>query len=167
MGKFRLDGMKLTNPLAVGDNVLIELEQDETSGIVKEILPRSNYVVRQSPRKKHYLHLMASNVDQAILIITIVEPKLKPGFIDRFLLMTEPYNIPTHIVFNKSDLYNEGDRNVFQYLKDTYESIGYYVHLVSSVTQEGVPRLQSVLKDKISLISGQFGVGKSTLANTI
>ncbi|HFC00791.1 MAG TPA: GTPase RsgA, partial [Phaeodactylibacter sp.] len=103
IGKFRLQNMKITNPVAVGDEVEIEIEDKiENTALIKKILPRRNYVVRQSPRKKHFLHLLASNVDQAIVIVTIVEPNLKQGFIDRFLLMTEPYSIPTVIVFNKA-----------------------------------------------------------------
>ena len=100
IGKFRLNGMKVTNPVAVGEKVKLEIGQDG-KGLIKVIEDRVNYVVRQSPRKKHDLHLLASNIDQAILIITVVEPNLKQGFIDRFLLMTEPYNIPTTIIFNK------------------------------------------------------------------
>ncbi|MEM9819786.1 MAG: ribosome small subunit-dependent GTPase A [Bacteroidota bacterium] len=165
VGKFRLDGQKLTNPVAVGDEVEIRLEADEERGLIQKILPRKNYVVRQSPRKKHHLHLLASNIDQAAVIMTIVHPKLKQGFIDRFLLMTEPYNIPVSIIFNKMDLYNEGDLAVYEYLKDVYEAIGYRVFLVSATEKKGLKELQESLKGKITLISGQSGVGKSTLIN--
>lgn len=165
IGKFRLNGLKLTNPVAVGDKVLIEMDMEEGMGTIKEILPRTNYVVRQSPRQKHNLHLLASNVDQAVVIITIVQPKLKQGFIDRFLLMTEPYDIPTSIVFNKADLYDEGDIGVFEYLKEIYEAIGYPVFLVSSLTGAGVEAFKNSLKDKVTLVAGQSGVGKSTLVN--
>ena len=110
-GKFKLDGFKLTNPVAVGDTVRFEMEGD--LAIIKTIDTRKNYVARQSPRKKHFLHLLAANVDQAVLIMTVVEPMLKQGFIDRFLLMTEPYNIPVFILFNKSDLWEEGDSHVY------------------------------------------------------
>ena len=168
IGKFRLRGMKLTNPVAVGDEVEMEIENKaEQSGLIKNILPRRNYVVRQSPRKKHQLHLLASNVDQAMVIVTIVEPKLKQGFIDRFLLMTEPYDIPTIIVFNKSDLYSEEDLLIYEYLKTIYESIGYTVLLVSAIDYTGTETLKAHLKGKITLVSGQSGVGKSTLINAI
>lgn len=166
VGKLRLDGLKTTNPVAVGDEVLI-LEEGDNKGLIKEVLPRRNYVVRQSPRKKHDLHLLASNVDQAVLISTIIEPNLKQGFIDRFLLMTEPYNIPTCIVFNKADLYDEGVREVFGGLQYIYETIGYKVMLVSAATGEGLDELRELLKGKTTLISGQSGVGKSTLINAI
>ncbi len=166
VGKFRLKGWKLTNPVAVGDEVEY-LEEENGKGIIKNILPRNNYVVRQSPRKKHELHLLASNVDQAILIVTIVQPNLKQGFIDRFLLMTEPYNIPTVIVFNKADIYNEQDLAVFRYFKDIYEKIGYTVLLVSAMERIGLDELKDILKDKTTLIGGQSGVGKSTLINAV
>ena len=168
IGKFRLQGMKLTNPVAVGDIVDIEIEDvEEKTGIIKKVHPRKNYVVRQSPRKKHYLHLMASNIDQAVLIITINYPKLKQGFIDRFLLMTEPYNIPVILVFNKSDLYDKGEIGIYEYLKDIYTKIGYKCILTSAVTGEGIEELKEQLKDQTSLIAGQSGVGKSTLINKI
>lgn len=165
IGKFRLNGLKLTNPVAVGDKVVVEKESE--GGIIKEILDRRNYVVRQSPRKKHQLHLLASNVDQAFLIITIKSPKLKQGFIDRFLLMTEPFNIPVDIIFNKSDLLNDKDRELYAYLKEIYEEIGYHVHLVSSLDLESLEAIKKRLEGKITLISGQSGVGKSTFVNSI
>lgn len=169
VGRFRLDGLKVTNPVAVGDEVQVEVDasQNDITGTIRKILPRRNYVVRQSPRKKHAVHLLASNVDQAVLIVTVVHPMLKQGFIDRFLLMTEPYNIPTIIVFNKADLYEAGDLNVFNYLKEIYENIGYTVLLVSAVARTGIDELKSLLLDKTSLISGQSGVGKSTLVNSM
>lgn len=168
IGKFRLDGFKLTNPVAVGDKVRVELEnEEEQTGLIKEILPRANYVIRQSPRKKHDLHLLASNVDQAVVIVTIAHPSLKQGFIDRFLLMTEPYDIPTIIVFNKADLYDEDHLEIFEYLEIMYQSIGYKVVLVSALNGEGITELQELVKGKVTLLSGQSGVGKSTLVNSL
>lgn len=167
IGKLRLDGLKTTNPIAVGDEVRVEPEEETCKGVIQEVLPRRNYVVRQSPRRKHDLHLLAANVDQAVLITTIVEPNLKQGFIDRFLLMTEPYNIPTVIVFNKADLYDEEALAVFGGLKMLYESIGYTLLLVSAQTGDGLDALKAILKGKTTLISGQSGVGKSTLVNAI
>lgn len=167
IGKFRLDGKKLTNPVAVGDEVIVKIEDSDDTGSIQQILERRNYVVRQSPRKRHFLHLIASNIDQAVLITTIVEPKIKQGFIDRFLLMTEPYNIPTYIIFNKSDIYEAEDIETYDYLKAVYESIGYQVLLTSAESGEGLEQFKAVLKDKQSLISGQSGVGKSSLINAI
>lgn len=167
IGKFRLDGMRLTNPVAVGDEVEIQVEHNNDTAVIKKILPRRNYVVRQSPRRKHDLHLLASNVDQAIIIVTIVMPKLKQGFIDRFLLMTEPYGIPTTIIFNKADLYSEEDLGIFEYLEELYTEIGYQVFLTSALEGQGVSQLKGLLKDKVTLVSGQSGVGKSTLVNQI
>lgn len=167
LGKFRLKGLKLTNPVTVGDEVEVHLEEEEGKGMIKKILPRKNYVVRQSPRNLHNLHLMASNIDQAVLIITIVQPNLKQGFIDRFLLMTEPHDIPVIIVFNKADLYEDEDFMVFEALKEIYEDIGYKVMLVSALNNVGTEELKDSLKGKINLVSGQSGVGKSTLINSI
>ena len=165
-GKFKLKGFKLTNPVAVGDHVLFTIGADDVA-IIEEIEERSNYVVRQSPRKKHYLHLLAANIDQAILIMTIVDPKLKQGFIDRFLLMTEPYDIPVHIIFNKADLYDAGHMNVYAYLKEIYEDIDYQVFLTSVNEDRGIDQIKEIIKDKTTLISGQSGVGKSSIINRL
>ncbi len=168
LGRFRLNGMKLTNPVAVGDLVLFEMEDnEEESAVIKEILPRKNYVVRQSPRKRHQLHLLASNIDQAVLVVTVIQPNLKPGVIDRFLLMTEPHDIPVGIVFNKKDLYQKEQLNAYGYLQDVYKSIGYEVFLVSSFDKKDVESIKTFLQNKTTLFSGQSGVGKSTLINAI
>lgn len=167
VGKFRLEGQKITNPVAVGDRVEVERSEKEDNGTIRNILPRRNYVVRQSPRRRHDLHLLASNIDQAIVIMTITQPDLKQGFIDRFLLMTEPYEIPAIIVFNKADLYDAGHVGVFEYLRDIYEHIGYKAILVSALEGQGIPELKALLKDKTTLITGQSGVGKSTLVNAV
>lgn len=167
-GKFRIDNLKLTNPVAVGDRVRLTIEdEEERVGTIRDILPRKNYVVRQSPRKKHFLHLLACNIDQAVLIVTIIEPGLKMGFIDRFLLMTEPYNIPVTIVFNKADLYEDGEMELYSYLKTVYTNIGYNVLLTSGEDGQGIDELKEQLKGKLTLISGQSGVGKSTLVNAV
>lgn len=167
-GKFRQDDKRLTNPIAVGDQVMIEIADDEQkAGDIRKILPRKNYVVRQSPRRKHDLHLIASNIDQAMIVMTVVQPMLKQGFIDRFLLMTEPFNIPTTIVFNKVDLYEEKDIGTLAHLQDIYEEIGYTTLIVSATAGHGLEEMKAALKDKTTLISGQSGVGKSTLINAI
>ena len=167
-GKFRLNGLHLTNPVAVGDAVKFTVEDNEEgSAMIKEILPRKNYVVRQSPRKRHQLHLLASNIDQAMLVATIIQPNLKPGVIDRFLLMTEPHDIPVGIVFNKRDLYSAEHLKMYEYLRSVYEDIGYQVFLVSSLNPADLDPLKTFLRAKTTLISGQSGVGKSTLINAI
>ena len=166
-GKFRLNGKKLTNPVAVGDNVLFVIEDKQETGIIKEIVDRKNYVIRQSPRKKHFLHILAPNIDQALLIVTVAHPKLKQGFIDRFLLMTEPYDIPVHIFFNKGDVYTDEDLLMFQDLKEMYERIGYRCYLVSALEEKGIETLLKVLQGKTTLFSGQSGVGKSSLINCV
>ncbi|WP_198664894.1 ribosome small subunit-dependent GTPase A [Lewinella sp. IMCC34191] len=168
-GKFRLDDMNLTNPIAVGDRVTVEVDtnNDAETGAIRGIADRRNYVVRQSPRRKHDLHLIASNVDQAILITTIVDPSVKLGFIDRFLLMTEPFSIPTTIVVNKADLYGEEEMETYGVIRDIYADIGYRVLLVSATTGTGIAELRDLMTDKRSLLSGQSGVGKSTLVNAV
>ncbi|MDX1684263.1 MAG: ribosome small subunit-dependent GTPase A [Saprospiraceae bacterium] len=167
VGKMRLEGLKLTNPIGVGDIVDFDLEDTEEKGIIRSVEPRTNYVLRQSPRKKHHLHLLASNIDQAMLVVTIAEPMLKPGFIDRFLVMTEPYDIPVIIVFNKADILGEGGMDLFNDLKKIYTNIGYEVLLVSSMEGTGIDEVKKALKDKTTLIGGQSGVGKSTLINAL
>ncbi|MBT8232187.1 MAG: ribosome small subunit-dependent GTPase A [Saprospiraceae bacterium] len=166
-GKFRLNGKKLTNPVAVGDFVDIELEENQDTGIITKIRDRKNYVIRQSPRKKHFVHIIASNIDQALLIVTISHPKLKQGFIDRFLLMTEPYDIPVHIFFNKGDVYSDDDLMLFEDLKEIYERIGYRCYLVSALEEKGIDTLKKVIEGKTTLFSGQSGVGKSSLINCV
>lgn len=167
VGKMRMQGLKLTNPVGVGDVVEFDLEEDSEDGIIKKVEPRINYVLRQSPRKKHSLHLLASNIDQAVLVVTIVQPSLKQGFIDRFLIMTEPYDIPVIIVFNKSDLLAEKDLEVLKEMETVYTELGYEVLSTSTIDRSGIQELSEKLKDKVTLFSGQSGVGKSTLINEI
>lgn len=167
VGKLRLNDLPLTNPIAVGDEVEVELENETGNGLIKGVLPRRNYVVRQSPRRKHDLHLLASNIDQALLVTTMTHPRLKQGFIDRFLLMVEPYEIPTIIVFNKADLYEDDDFDLYAYLEEVYQKLGYSVILASAKTGAGVEELKTLLKDKVTMLSGQSGVGKSSLLNQI
>lgn len=166
VGKFRLNDKVLTNPVAVGDDVDIELE-NESQGLIKNIHHRKNYITRQSPRQKHQLHLLAANVDQAMLVITLIQPMLKPGFVDRFLLMTEPQNIPCMIVVNKCDLFTEDESELFDIMQESYQAIGHPMYKVSGITGEGIDDLRRLLKDKITFIGGQSGVGKSTLINAI
>ncbi len=165
-GKHRLGKERITNPVGVGDDVLI-IKEGDGNGMIKSILPRRNYVVRQSPRQKHQVHFLATNIDQALLVTTIIEPNLKQGFIDRFLLMTEPYGIPTLILLNKCDLYGEEEWELVEALKGLYEPLGYEVIACSATTGEHLQEIRNRLKNNRSLISGQSGVGKSTLINAL
>lgn len=166
VGKFRLKDIKLTNPIAVGDRVVFEAEDEET-GNITDVMPRTNYILRQSPRKKHYMHMLACNVDLAVIIVTIREPDLKIGFIDRFLLTTAPQDIPSAIVVNKADIYDEEDLELFGGLKAIYGKIGYDVLLTSAENKTGIEELKALLKGKTTLICGHSGVGKTSLVNCI
>lgn len=168
IGKFRLGNHKLTNPVAVGDRVIVEKEdQEENTGIIRKILDRDNYVLRQSPRRKHNMHLMAANIDQALLIITLREPELKPGFIDRYLLMTETHDIPVILAFNKIDIYTPADLDRLRYYESIYNKIGYATIGISALTGENIDQLKDQLQGKRSLVSGQSGVGKSSVLNAL
>jgi ribosome biogenesis GTPase len=164
VGKLKLERENITNPVAVGDKVEFELE-NETQGVIRTIFPRQNFIARQSPKSRLQIHLIACNIDQAMLITSMRDPDLKPGFIDRFLLTTEPQNIPVFIVFNKWDLYNEKDIEEYNEIKNIYERIGYEVLAASAINYTGIDLLKSKLTNKTTLISGQSGVGKSSLIN--
>jgi ribosome biogenesis GTPase len=166
VGKHRLNNLLLTNPVAVGDRVQFVLE-DDGNGMIRKISPRVNYVARQSPHNRMAMHLVAANIDQAILFTTVVFPTFKAGFIDRFLLMTEPRNIPTIIVFNKADLYDDIAMDNYLEIRNIYQKIGYTVLLVSAIHDQGLEPLKAILKDKVTLLSGQSGVGKSSVVNAM
>lgn len=167
-GVLKLDDITSTNPLAVGDMVEAELESEADSSVmILSIADRHNYINRQSPRHKHQHHIVASNVDQAILIATLREPRTSQGFIDRFLVASEMYHVKPVIVFNKSDLYKAKDMEQFEQMRSMYGSIGYPVLLVSAEKKEGIEELKALMKDKTSLLSGHSGVGKSSLLNLV
>ncbi|MDE3143703.1 MAG: ribosome small subunit-dependent GTPase A [Bacteroidota bacterium] len=167
-GVLKIDGITSTNPIAVGDEVEIEIENElENTATILEILPRRNYVARVSPHNKHQHHIVASNLDQSILFATLKDPKTSQGFIDRFLVACEMYHVPAIIVFNKADIYKKKETEKFALLKSIYENIGYKVVLASVIRHEGVEEVKELLKDKTTLLSGHSGVGKSTLINNI
>ena len=167
-GIFKIDEITSTNPIAVGDEVEIESESEvENTAIITEILPRRNYVNRQSPRQKYQQHILAANLDQSVLFATLKEPKTSQGFIDRFLVACEMYHVPAAIVFNKSDLYRKKEEQKYGQWKQMYETIGYKTFLVSVEKQTGIQEVKELLKDKISLLSGHSGVGKSSFINII
>lgn len=168
LGKFKIDGLTSTNPIAVGDRVTIETENElEGSVTITEIEDRKNYITRVSPANKHQHHIIASNLDQSLLFATLKDPKTSQGFIDRFLITSEAYHIPSVIVFNKADLYKKKEEEKFALVKGIYETIGYKVLLMSIETGEGVEEVKTLLKDKVTLLSGHSGVGKSTFINAV
>ena len=167
-GIFKIDEITSTNPIAVGDEVEIEPESEiEGTAIINEILPRRNYVNRQSPRQKYQHHILAANLDQSVLFATLKEPRTSQGFIDRFLVACEMYHVPAAIVFNKADLHKKKEDEKFFEWKQMYEEIGYKTFLVSVEKKMGIEAVQELLKNKISLLSGHSGVGKSSFINII
>lgn len=167
-GVFKLDDITSTNPIAVGDVVDFELESEsEQTVIITKIHDRKNHINRQSPRIKSQQHIVAANIDQSLLIATIKEPRTSQGFIDRFLVACEMYHVPAIILFNKIDLYKDKDLAKFEKLKEVYEKIGYTVLGISLKQNESLESIKELLKDKITLISGHSGVGKSTFINAI
>lgn len=168
LGKFKIDGLTSTNPIAVGDEVEIEAENEiEGSVTITEIHPRKNYITRTSPANKHQHHIISSNLDQSLLFATLKEPKTSQGFIDRFLISSESFHIPTIIVFNKADIFKKKEEEKFSELKKMYEAIGYIVKKISVETGEGVEELSALLKNKVTLLSGHSGVGKSSFLNKL
>ncbi len=168
-GKFKQDELKLTNPIAVGDWVILEKEPNLETAIITEILPRDNYVIRKSTRKQHFSHIIASNLDQAMLVITMKNPRTSLGFIDRFLVSTESFRIPAILVVNKMDLLaGESAEDWLLDIHEIYEPLGYKVIEVSALYTENPKELfQPILANNTTLISGHSGVGKSTLLNAL
>ncbi len=167
-GKFKMDGFTSSNPIAVGDEVEIETEDElEHRVMITQIFPRKNYVNRISPANRRQHHIIASNLDQSILIATLREPRTSQGFLDRFLVTCEAFHIPAVIVFNKSDLYQEKEMLLFEERKAMYERIGYTVLLTSVSEETGMDTLDDILHQKITLLSGHSGVGKSSLINYV
>jgi len=167
-GKFRVAGIKSTNPIAVGDVVHFHLEDhQEGQGIISAIQDRKNYIVRKSVNLSKQVHIIASNMDQALLVTTLAQPMTSTGFMDRFLSTAEAYSIPTIIVFNKIDLYGEEEMMELEYREAVYSAIGYKVLKTSAMQGNGLEKLKEELKDKTTLLSGHSGVGKSTLVNAV
>ncbi len=165
-GVFKIGGITSTNPLAVGDEVEIEPETPGgDTAVITEMHERHNYINRQSPRSKHQHHIVAANVDQSMLIATLKEPRTSQGFIDRFLVACEAYHVPAIIVFNKSDLYKKKEQQKYEELKEMYEDVGYKVLLCSTKQVTGLEEVTHLLQDKITLLSGHSGVGKSSFIN--
>jgi ribosome biogenesis GTPase len=167
-GIFKIEGISSTNPIAVGDEVEMDVEAgEEGTAIIHTIHDRRNYVARVSPHNKRQHHIIASNLDQSLLFATLKEPKTSQGFMDRFLVSCEAYHIPAIIVINKADIYRKKEMDRFEELKEIYETIGYHVVLTSVQEGTGMEEIKSLLKDKTSLLSGHSGVGKSTFINAV
>lgn len=167
-GKLKIDGITSTNPIAVGDVVDAEMENEtENTLTITGIEPRKNYITRISPHNKMQHHIIAANLDQSLLFATLKDPKTSLGFIDRFLITAEAYHIPAVIVFNKSDLFRAKEQEKFDEIKEMYEAIGYTVMCMSIEKEEGVAEVKQLLKNKTTLLSGHSGVGKSSFINHI
>lgn len=164
-GKLKIDGITSTNPVAVGDSVTLEQDEDGSGTVIAEIHQRRNYINRISPHNKNLHHIIAANLDQSLLFITLREPKTSFGFIDRFLVASESFHIPAVLVFNKADLFKKKEQEKFALAKDIYEAAGYTVKLMSMQKPEGTDDVMAILEKKISLLSGHSGAGKSTFIN--
>ena len=161
-GNFRIKGIRSTNPIAVGDRVTINNE-----GWITEIADRRNYIIRKSINLSKQSHILAANVDQALLVITVSKPETSTTFIDRFLASAEAYRVPVILIFNKTDLLTDDERHYQQLMMQLYETIGYECRAISAQTGDGVDALHDLLQGKITLLSGNSGVGKSTLINRL
>ena len=167
-GKFKIDDITSTNPIAVGDIIDVEKENnDDDTVVINNIHERKNYITRQSPHNKNQHHIIASNLDQSLLFATLKDPKTSQGFIDRFLVASEAYHVPAIIVFNKTDLYRKKELEKFEELKSVYEKNGYKVLSMSLQQREGIDEIKSCLQNKITLLSGHSGVGKSSFINIV
>ena len=166
-GNFRLKGIRSTNPVAIGDKVDFT-PQPDGSALITSIDERTNYVIRKATNLSKQSHIIAANVDQCFLIVTLKQPETATTFIDRFLASAEAYRIPVVLIFNKIDLLTEeDDQKLLEGMMRLYDTIGYQCHAVSAETGEGVETLRELLKDKVTLLSGNSGVGKSTLINKL
>jgi ribosome biogenesis GTPase len=164
-GKIRLEGRRTTNPVAVGDIVDYDIEGEEA--IIRKIHPRKNYIIRKSINLSKQAHIIASNLDQAVIIVTLVAPRTSLGFIDRFLVTAEAYRIPALLVFNKTDLLDNEGIEAQNAIMELYSRIGYPCFAVSSFNRDEVTRMRQLFENKISLVAGHSGVGKSTFINAL
>jgi ribosome biogenesis GTPase / thiamine phosphate phosphatase len=167
-GIFKTDDISSTNPIAVGDKVDVEMENEgENTATITHIHDRVNYVARQSPHTRHRHHIVASNLDQSMLIATLKDPRTSLGFIDRFLIACESYHIPAVILFNKKDTWRKKEQAHYDEWREMYEAIGYTVAATSIHQQDGLETIKKLLANKTTLLSGHSGVGKSSLLNVL
>ncbi len=166
-GLFRNKGIRTTNPIAVGDLVDFIIEDDTNTGVIDNIHARNNYLIRKATKLSKATHIIAANIDQVVVIVSLYQPRTSTGFIDRVLTTAEAYHIPATIIINKADLYNEEINTKLIEIKRAYEGAGYKVYITSVLKRIGLEEFKSSLKDKISLLSGHSGVGKSALINSV
>jgi len=168
-GKLRLKGIKSTNPVAVGDRVHFEIDShvQANEGNITQIEERQNYIVRKSVNLSKQTHIIASNIDQVFLLVTLNNPLTFPAFIDRFLVTAEAYQIPAVLLFNKIDTYTNAELDDLKILQNIYQEIGYVTQSISAINGKGVDTIKTLMQDKVSMFSGHSGVGKSTLVNAI
>lgn len=166
-GQFRIKGIKSTNPVAVGDRVQFKYLDDQKTGVIYQINERQNYIIRKATKLSKISHVIAANIDQAILVVTLAYPRTSTGFIDRYLLTTEAYHIPARLIFNKTDLLGGKELGYLQEIISIYSGAGYPCLAVSAHTGGHLDRVKAWLKDQTSLFSGHSGVGKSTIINAL
>jgi ribosome biogenesis GTPase / thiamine phosphate phosphatase len=166
-GQFKIHGKKSTNPVAVGDRVEYKDMPEHGIGLITEIKERHNYIIRKATKLARIYHVMAANLDQAVLIVTVVLPRTSTGFIDRFLTTAEAYHIPASLVFNKIDIYDETAQHMADEMMKLYTNVGYPCYQVSALRGDGIPELVNLLKGKITLMSGHSGVGKTAIINAL
>ena len=166
-GKFRIQGIQTTNPIAVGDIVEFEMEPNSDKGVIYKLHERKNYIIRKSINLSKQAQIIAANMDQAFLVVTLASPRTSLGFIDRFLATAEAYSIPAVLIFNKLDLFHQEGLAILDEYKAIYEKLDYPCYSVSALAGTNIPLIESLLKDKTTLFSGHSGVGKSSLINAL
>lgn len=166
-GKFRVRELRATNPIAVGDNVLFEFEKNSNSGIITEVLDRKNYILRKSSNLSKQTQVLAANIDQLFLMITIILPETPMEFIDRFLMTAEAYRVPACLIINKTDIYGEYEQDRMEQIVSIYGKIGYDCFRLSLAAKSGIEAVREKMKGKINLLAGNSGVGKTTLLNLL
>ncbi|MDY0025115.1 MAG: ribosome small subunit-dependent GTPase A [Lentimicrobium sp.] len=166
-GNFRIQGYRSTNPVAVGDKVQFITDGQSETGLVIHIEPRHNFIIRKATRLSRQSHIIAANIDQAVIMVTLAQPRTSTGFIDRFLTTSEAYHIPAAIIFNKCDLYDSDQMEQLGWMIDLYRNLGYTCIKTSAITGLGVEEARTLFREKVSLLSGHSGVGKSALINAI
>lgn len=166
-GKLRVKELRTTNPVAVGDNVLIDVDRDGVTGMIKEVLGRKNYILRKASNLSKQSQIIAANLDQLLLMVTVIMPQTPAEFIDRVLATAEAYRVPSRIIFNKTDIYGEKELEKMESLISVYSAVGYDCLRLSLTDGTGLEALKEIMKDRISLIAGNSGVGKTTLLNIL